>query len=306
MQGLRRVHIPTEIERDDRRLAALRHRNGRETTRIINSVRTILRRRNLQHDCPTKTIQAKRTRVWLDQLELAPLDRLELNQLLARWDQLIAQRTELEAAIAERVAHCPAAQLLRTLPSVGPFMALGLWAHIGDIQRFARPRSLANYWGLTPGCHNSGESGQRLGGITKQGSTLARFLLGQLVMFVLKRDGKLRHWYLNIKRRRGAKIAHVAVMRRLATIIWHMLTHQEDYASAGRTRASEKPSRLPRSATHTVQSRRGGRDQQDPQFPSPAPPSPFPSSLIHERRDRRQTTNQHDDKTSVRSPSSDG
>jgi transposase len=237
VQGLRRVHIPTEAERDDRRLAALRHRNGRETTRVINAVRTILRRRNLQHDCPTKSIQAKRARAWLAQLELAPLDRLELNQLLARWDQLMAQRAELEAAIAERVAQSTQAQRLRTLPSVGPFMALGLWAYIGDIQRFARPRSLANYWGLTPGCHNSGESGQRLGSITKQGSTLARFLLGQLVMHVLKRDGKLRHWYLNIKRRRGAKIARVAVMRRLATIIWHMLKHEEDYAAVGRTRA---------------------------------------------------------------------
>jgi transposase len=240
VQGLRRVHIPTETERDDRRLAALRHRNGRETTRVINRVRTILRRRNLQHDCPTKTIQAKRARVWLDQLELAPLDRLELNQLLARWDQLVAQRAELEAAIAERVAQSPEALRLRTLPSVGPFMALGLWAHVGNIARFPRPRSLANYWGLTPGCHNSGESGQRLGGITKQGSRLARFLLGQLVMHVLKRDGKLRHWYLNIKRRRGAKIARVAVMRRLAAIIWHMLTYQEDYASAGRTRAERR------------------------------------------------------------------
>ena len=132
VQGLRRVHIPTPQERDDRRVAALRHRNGRETTRVINSVRTILRRRNLQHDCPTKTIQAKRARVWLDQLELAPLDRLELNQLLARWDQLVAQRRTRSGHRRTRGAM-RRAQLLRTLPSVGPFMALGLWAYIGDI-----------------------------------------------------------------------------------------------------------------------------------------------------------------------------
>jgi len=34
------------------------------------------------------------------------------------------------------------------------------------------------------------------------------------VMHVLKQDGRLRNWYLGIKRRRGAKIGRVAVMRR--------------------------------------------------------------------------------------------
>ena len=52
-------------------------------------------------------------------------------------------------------------------------------------------------------------------------------------MHVLKRDSHLRTWYLGIKRRRGAKIGRVAVMRRLATIIWHMLTHREAYQRGG-------------------------------------------------------------------------
>src|SRR5262249_22667346 len=123
--------------------------------------------------------------------------------------------------------------LLRTLPGAGDFMALGLAAHVGDIRRFPRPRSLANYWGLTPSCSNSGEATGRLGSISKEGSTLARFLLGQLVMHVLKRDVTMRTWSLGIKRRRGAKIARVAVMRRLTTIIWHMLTHREPYQLGG-------------------------------------------------------------------------
>ena len=39
----------------------------------------------------------------------------------------------------------------------------------------------------------------------------------------------MKDWYLRIKRRRGAKIARVAVMRRLATIIWHMLHDKRSY-----------------------------------------------------------------------------
>ena len=104
---------------------------------------------------------------------------------------------------------------------------------IGSIERFPRPRSLANYWGLTPSCRNSGETTGRLGSITKEGSSLARFLLGQLVLQVLRGDGQMRGWYLRIKRRRGSKIARVAVMRRLATVIWHMLSKNQPYQTGG-------------------------------------------------------------------------
>ncbi len=73
----------------------------------------------------------------------------------------------------------------------------------------------------------------RLGSITKQGSVMARFILGQMAMHVLRKDPAMNAWYGRIKRRRGAKIARVAVMRRLTTIIWHMVKHQQPYAPQG-------------------------------------------------------------------------
>jgi transposase len=99
---------------------------------------------------------------------------------------------------------------------------------------------LANYWGLTPGLRDSGEAKQRLGSITKQGSALARFVLGQATVHVLRKDAVLRRWYKGIKRRRGSKIARVAVMRRLATVIWHLLRKQQAYVLGG-PRAQDKP-----------------------------------------------------------------
>ena len=62
---------------------------------------------------------------------------------------------------------------------------------------------------------------------------MARFILGQLVMHVLRRDAWMKAWYGRIKRRRGAKIARVAVMRRLATILWHMVKYHEPYRPGG-------------------------------------------------------------------------
>ncbi|MFH1107661.1 MAG: hypothetical protein V1790_00475 [Planctomycetota bacterium] len=43
----------------------------------------------------------------------------------------------------------------------------------------------------------------------------------------------MKAWYGRIKKRRGSKIARVAVMRRLATIIWQMLRHNEPYVMGG-------------------------------------------------------------------------
>ena len=96
-----------------------------------------------------------------------------------------------------------------------------------------RAGSLANYWGITPGCRNSGEAADRLGSITKEGSALARYLLGQMVLHALRKDAWMRSWYQRIKKRRGSKIARVAVMRQLTTRLWHMLKHQHPYVPGG-------------------------------------------------------------------------
>ena len=66
------------------------------------------------------------------------------------------------------------------------------------------------------------------------------YLLGQLVMHVLRKDGRMRQWYLRIKRRRGAKIARVGVMRRLTVIFWHMLTKQQPYQVAAAEAGSRR------------------------------------------------------------------
>lgn len=237
---LRRVRILTRQEREDRRLTQIRKNLGRELTRTINAIKTILRRENLEQYCPTKGIQTQAALGWLKKLVLSSFDRLEMNLLLARWKLLQEQKQQLEEELAHRAAVHPDAQLVQTLPGAAAYAALGLASRVGPIERFPRPRSLANYWGLTPGCRNSGETTDRLGSITKEGSSLARFLLGQLVMHVLRKDAVMRAWYKRIKLRRGSKIARVAVMRRLATIIWHMLKKREPYRMGGPPRKKFK------------------------------------------------------------------
>ena len=252
IQGLRRVHIPSRQDGEDRRLTARRQRVGRDLTRAINRVKHILRRHNRQHDCPTKGIQTQTARRWLGTLALPTVDRLELDQLLACWDLALKQRAVLEQCLAERVRACldqartsavahPVLMTL-TLPGAGPYTALALACRIGPIERFERPGSLANFWGLAPSVNDSGEATGRVGSITKQGSAMARFLLGQMVLHVLRKDARMRSWHRQIKSRRGSKTARVAVMRRITTILWHMLQTGEIY----RLEPPARPARQPR------------------------------------------------------------
>lgn len=190
-----------------------------------------MRRLNIEQHCPTKGVQTQKAKTWLKTLALPPLDRLEMDQLLSRWTSLAQQRDQLDRRVVERAALDPRVPLLRTTPGTSHFTALALACRIGDIGRFPTPRSLGNYWGLTPRCGSSGET-ERRGSITKEGSTLARYLVGQVVLHVLRKDAAMREWFRRIKKRRGMKIARVAVMRRLTVVFWHMLSQQQPYKIA--------------------------------------------------------------------------
>jgi transposase len=191
----------------------------------------MLRRHNLTWDLPTKRFPTQRAIAWLQKLVLPAVDQLEMNHLLVDLDHIQQRIQELEEVIAERCGTSEDAAILMSMPGVAAFTATSLACRVGQVERFPRSHSLANYWGLTPGCRNSGEKQQRLGSITKAGSGMARWLLGQVTLQVLRRDRPMREWYKRIKRRRGTGIARVAVMRKLATIIWHMLTKNKAYAA---------------------------------------------------------------------------
>jgi transposase len=241
VQGVRRIQPPTAREAEDRQLTELRKRLGQLRTRTINKIKHLLRKHNLEQECPTKGLGTIRGWTWLAEMALGPMDRLEMDQLLAQGELWEEQIEALGEEIRQRQAQNPTAAVIATIPGCAAYGSLALAARIGAIDRFPRPGSLANYWGLTPGCRNSGEATDRLGSITKQGSATARFILGQLVMHVLRRDPAMKAWYARIKRRRGAKIARVAVMRRLATIIWKMVKNNEAYQIGGPPRRKLLP-----------------------------------------------------------------
>ncbi|MDB4778399.1 transposase [bacterium] len=182
-------------------------------TRAINQIKHVLHRHNLQHVLLTKTFPTQAAIKWLGTLQLPAADLLELQHAMDDL-QLQAKRVaELDTAISELSANDEDAQLIMKTSGFGLFSSVALSSRIAGIERFRRPRSLANYFGLTPGCRNSGENKQRLGHITKAGSSMARWVLGQASKHILRNDPAMRAWFNRIKRKKGGGVARVAVMR---------------------------------------------------------------------------------------------
>ena len=239
LHGIRQVMVPTEDARQARLLTAARLRLGRERTRLISQIKSRLRQFNLMHECPTKGIQTKKAKMWLRTVELPDIDRCLVDLALDRWELLQVQLVRLDKEINRRAEQCETTQLIKTIPGAGDLTALTLASRIGSIERFRRPASLANMFGLTPSINDTGETTGRLGSITKHGHPHVRHLLGQMILHVVRADPLARATYRKLRKRRGPKTAMVAMMRRITCRLWHMLTRGEAYV------IGSPPGRLP-------------------------------------------------------------
>jgi transposase len=99
-----------------------------------------------------------------------------------------------------------------------------MFAEIGDITRFPNARKLASWAGLTPTVRGS-DLTVRHGHISKQGSAWLRWVLNQAAQ-TAKRSPEFAATYAVIAKRRGTKIATMAIARKLLTRACHLLAAQ--------------------------------------------------------------------------------
>ncbi|MDO6766188.1 transposase [Agarivorans sp. 1_MG-2023] len=98
-----------------------------------------------------------------------------INIVTERYERLQHLEQELQL-IAQDWSWYPLVQYLTVLRGIRFLSAITLVAELGDMRRFANPRSLMNFVGLTPSEYSSGNR-QKQGGITKCGNTHARRIL---------------------------------------------------------------------------------------------------------------------------------
>jgi transposase len=169
---------------------------------------------------------------WLNGLPLPDEEKRIVGRLVDELAHSTDQLAALDKTIAHEVLENPPAVRLMTIPGVGPIVAATILASIGDISRFETPEKLSSYFGLTPKIRQSGDHPARHGRISKQGNTHARKMLVEAAWSAKLAPGPLRAFFNRVQKTRGAPAAAVATARKLAVMIWHVLTSGADYIYA--------------------------------------------------------------------------
>lgn len=136
-------------------------------------------------------------------------------------DQIIALEADLKAlALGEE-----SFERLSSIPGVKLIVGLAFIAAVDEPRRFRSAHQVEAYLGLVPSETSTGGK-QRLGRITKVGNNMARWALVQAAQTLLRMkrcaDDPLLEWANQVAKRRGKRVAIVAIARRLAGILWAM------------------------------------------------------------------------------------
>jgi len=225
------VWIADERTQALRRQVARRSQIVRQRTRLKNEIHSVLAT-HLIPRCPATDLFGKKGRAWLSEQPLPLDERVGIEQRLHELDRLAEDLVVIDRALGTEVLQDPNLKRLLTITGVNSTIAIGLLAAIGEISRFASPQKLVSYFGLNPRVRQSGEQPAQHGRITKIGRSHARAMLVEAAWAAAKAPGPLRSFFLRIRGRRGMQIAAVATARKLATIVWYVLTEQEDFAWA--------------------------------------------------------------------------
>ena len=220
------VWIPNEETEALRRRIAERNQLVSQMTRLKNRVHSVLHANLI----PRYAVFSERGRTWLDTQPLPEDQRRQIGRHIDEHDRIAIELVALEKNLAENALRDDRVKRLMTIGGVNAIVALGVLAAIGDVARFSSPQKLVSYFGLNPKVRQSGDRPAYHGRISRQGRAHARAMLVEAAWSIATQPGPLRAFFNRVKQRRGQQIAAVATARKLAVLIWHLLTNEEDYA----------------------------------------------------------------------------
>lgn len=253
-QLLRCDYLPDVWEPDGttrrlRQLTTVRESLMGDRTRIKNRIQSLLATRLIR--CPYTMLFSKQGIDWLRKLELKDEDRFILDMQLQMMVAVDAELANIDVKLQEEAHGHAQAKLLMTLPGVSYASALTLLAAIGDVSRFRDGDHLASYLGLVPSTRQSANRCYH-GHITKAGNPHARWMLTQGVQHMAHHPGPLGSFFRRITRRKNRQVAIIATARKLVTIAYLMLKHNEPYRYAKPELVDQKYRKIKRTAGESV------------------------------------------------------
>jgi len=179
------------------------------------------------------SLQSKRGRKQaLDTLEACE-NGLVAQPLIEMIDRLEEDINGIEKELRGLTEGDRMVELLMTIPGCGEIGAWTIRAWTDDIGRFANPKKYAAFAGLAPWVQDSNETIHH-GSITKRGPKELRTALVQVVMGLRRMKEKTVLWrfmrrYEVLKKYKGTGRAIIATARKVAMMIWHMLSEDVEF-----------------------------------------------------------------------------
>ena len=225
------AHMPTPRQRQHR--ALVRHRQyiqGRMTA-VRNKLRRVLSDYNADR---RDLFTVANRREYTKQLPLSDADRFVVDQLWADHEHFAEQLLKLGKMLKEFAKKAPhrekeAREVLKTIPGVGSVTIDVLLSELGDIARFRNAKAVCAYAGLAPIVRQSGGKKSKDLSISKEGSSLLRWVLVEAGWRVVRTSPKWNRTYERIAKRTKGKRAIVAIARKLLCVVYAMLKTMTPY-----------------------------------------------------------------------------
>jgi transposase len=224
----RKVHIVEGPVRRLRELASARQTVQSKRIALANSIRALLLQEGVR--LAEKFFGRTDWRERLDRVPVSDTGRIVITAYMQAIDALQATEIELTGQIV--AVKDKRLELLESIPGIGLLTSRVLLGAIDDAQRFDDRKAVGKYGALTPTIYQSG-SVTHLGRVNRDGRHEIRRVLLQCAHTVGRMKSfesrPLRQFFERLVKRRGKKIAVVALARKLLTIAYGVLKNQAYY-----------------------------------------------------------------------------
>jgi len=192
-------------------------------TALKNKINNILSARGL--NLPKEALSSEKR---LNEVLSLPFDeivQIELRVIVEQIRSLNKSIADLERIIGEAGSKLDGHKGLSSIKGIGKITGAILLSVIGDVNDFADEGRLASYFGIVPRVANSNET-ERSGRIHKRGTKLGRTALVQSALIAANYSPYLKRFYEQVKARRGAGKAIIALAKKFLGIIYRTLKNK--------------------------------------------------------------------------------
>ena len=221
------VHVSSLEIRKLKELLRHRSRLVRDATRMKNRIHMLLMKNNLRS--PFSDLFGVKGLRYLVEIDLPDYHRQQVEVYLVLYQKLQEQIEPLTKRVRALAKENHTAQLLMTIPGIGPITAMFIVAEVDDISRFRSYRNLASYAGLVPSLDASAGKEKR-GRITKQGSRYLRTALVEAAQAAARmQNSRLRIFFRRKIVKAGYQKAIVATAHKILQYAFYVWKNQTPY-----------------------------------------------------------------------------